>query len=75
MYRTVGKVVGRLSGRRLGVLAVPSGPEHFGPLGERIAAGEIEVHVDRRVALDEVPEALAAVGAGEVLGKVVVEPA
>ena len=72
---TVGKVVGRLSGRRLGVLAVPSGPEHFGPLGDRIAAGEIEVHVDRRVALDEVPEALAAVGAGEVLGKVVVEPA
>lgn len=72
---TAGTVIGRLSGRRIGVLAVPSGPEHFVPLGRRVAAGEIGVHVDRRVTLDEVPEALAAVGAGEVLGKVVVEPA
>ncbi|MEM9467622.1 MAG: NAD(P)-dependent alcohol dehydrogenase [Actinomycetota bacterium] len=71
---TAGSVIGRLSGRRIGVLAVPSGPEHFAPLGERVAAGEIDAHIDRRIGLDEVPEALAAVGAGEVLGKVVVEP-
>ena len=44
------------------------------PVGERVAAGALPVHIDRRVTLDEVPEALAAVGAGEVLGKVVVEP-
>ncbi len=71
---TVGALVGRLTGRRLGLLAVPSGPEHFAALGERCAAGEIAVRIDRRVGLAEVPAALAAVGAGEVLGKVVVEP-
>ena len=71
---TLGTVVGRVSGRRLGVLVVPSGPDHFAPVGERVAAGALPVHIDRRVTLDEVPEALAAVGAGEVLGKVVVEP-
>lgn len=70
---TIGTVIGRLSGRRLGILAVPSGPEHFAVVGEGVANGDLAVHIDRRVRLDEVPQALAAVGAGEVLGKVVVE--
>ncbi|GAA4413376.1 NAD(P)-dependent alcohol dehydrogenase [Fodinibacter luteus] len=71
---TVGTVVGRLGGRRIGVLAVHPGPAHFGPVAERCARGELTVHVDSVVGLDEVPEALARVGAGRVLGKVVVAP-
>jgi NADPH:quinone reductase-like Zn-dependent oxidoreductase len=34
---------------------------------------EIDIHIDRTFTLDEVPEALAYVGAGRALGKVVVE--
>lgn len=71
---TVGVIVTRLTGRRAGVLVVPSGPAHFDAIGERCATGELTVHIDRRVTLDDVPDALAAVGAGDVLGKVVVEP-
>ena len=69
-----GAVVGRLSGRRIGVLAVKPGPAHFGPLAELCVAGEVTIHVDRTFALEEVPEALAHVGEGRALGKVVVVP-
>ncbi len=69
-----GAVVGRLSGRRIGVLAVRPGPAHFGPLAERCVTGEVTIHVDRTFALEEVPEALAHVGEGRALGKVVVVP-
>ena len=69
-----GAVVGRLSGRRIGVLAVKPGPAHFGPLADRCVAGEVTIHVDRTFALEEVPEALAHVGEGRALGKVVVVP-
>jgi NADPH:quinone reductase-like Zn-dependent oxidoreductase len=71
---TAGWIVGRLTGRRIGVLAVKEGPEHFEPLVERCAAGEVRIHIDRTFGLDEVPEALAHVGAGRALGKVVVTP-
>lgn len=70
---TAGTVVGGLTGRRMGVLAVKSGPAHFTPLADLCTAGEIRIHIDRRFALDETPEALAYVGAGHSLGKVVIE--
>lgn len=70
---TVGAVAGRLTGRRIGVLAVKEGPEHFGPLAERCVAGDVRVHVERTFRLEEVPRALAHVGEGRALGKVVVE--
>ena len=69
---TLGFVVGRLSGRRIGVLAVRGGPAHFGPLADMCAAGDIDIHIDRTYALDDVPEALAHVGEGRALGKVVI---
>jgi NADPH:quinone reductase-like Zn-dependent oxidoreductase len=69
---TVGAVVGRLTGRRLGLLLVKPGPTHFGPLTELCLAGEVDIHIDRTFGLDEVPEALAHVGEGRALGKVVV---
>jgi NADPH:quinone reductase-like Zn-dependent oxidoreductase len=71
---TVGATLGVLTGRRMGMLVVREGPTHFGPLAERCVAGEIRIHVDRTFSLDEVPQALAAVGEGRALGKLVVTP-
>lgn len=70
---TAGALVGAASGRSLGVLAVREGPEHFAPMTAKVLAGEVAVHVDRVHGLEETAEALARVGAGASLGKVVVE--
>lgn len=70
---TVGGLLGRMTGRSLGVLAVREGPEHFLPVAARCAEGELEVRVDRTYPLEEVPAALERVGLGRSLGKVVVE--
>jgi len=70
-----GAVVGRLSGRRIGVLAVKPGPAHFVPLAQHCVDGAVKIHVERVFTLDEVPDALAHVGEGRALGKVVVGPA
>ena len=56
----------------MGVLAVKTGPTHFVPLAEMVVAGEVHLRVDRTFALDDVAEALAHVGEGRALGKVVV---
>jgi NADPH:quinone reductase-like Zn-dependent oxidoreductase len=72
---TAGAVAARVTGRRMGVLMVKEGPAHFEPLAERWAAGEVGIHIDRTFVLDDVAEALAHVGEGRALGKVVVTPA
>ncbi len=69
---TVGSMAGRLTDRRLGVLAVKEGPKHFEPVAALCAAGDLGIHIDRTFTLDEVPAALAHVGEGHALGKVVV---
>ena len=69
---TIGSVAGRFTHRRLGVLAVKEGPTHFEPVAELCAAGDLDIHIDRTFTLDEVPEALAQVGEGRAVGKVVV---
>jgi NADPH:quinone reductase-like Zn-dependent oxidoreductase len=69
---TVGFVVGRATGRRIGVLAVKAGPARFRPLTELVISGEVKIHIDRTFDLDDVPAALAHVGDGNALGKVVV---
>ena len=69
---TIGSVAGRLTRRRLGVLAVREGPKHFAPVAELCVAGDLRIHIDRTFTLDEVPEALAHTGEGRALGKVVV---
>jgi NADPH:quinone reductase-like Zn-dependent oxidoreductase len=71
---TAGTVLGLATGRSLGVLAVKAGPAHFAPLADLGASGEVRIHVDRTVTLEEVPAALAYVGEGRALGKVVVVP-
>lgn len=70
---TAGSVVGPLTGRRIGVLAVKQGPAHFEPLTALCVSGEVRIHIDRTFALDDVAAALAHVGEGRALGKVVVE--
>ena len=70
----VGSVVGRLTGRSIGVLTVKEGPAHFEPLADLCVAREVRIHIDRTFTLDEVPTALAHVGEGRALGKVVVTP-
>lgn len=70
---TVGVLAGLVTGRSLGVLAVKEGPQHFTPLSESCVAGQIGIHIDRSFPLDETANALAYVGAGRALGKVVVE--
>jgi NADPH:quinone reductase-like Zn-dependent oxidoreductase len=70
---TIGWLAGRLTGRRLGVLAVREGPAAFGPLADRCMAGDVDVHIDRTFGLQDVAQALTHVGEGRALGKVVVE--
>jgi NADPH:quinone reductase-like Zn-dependent oxidoreductase len=70
---TVGAIIGRMTGRHLGLLIVKQGPAHFQPLAELCVAGDVGIHIDRTFGLDEVPHALAHVGEGRALGKVVVE--
>ncbi len=71
---TIGWLAGRVTGRSIGVLVVKMGPPHFEPLAARCVAGEVRICVDRTFGLDEVPEALAHVGEGRALGKVVIVP-
>jgi NADPH:quinone reductase-like Zn-dependent oxidoreductase len=71
---SVGWVICRVTGRSMGVLAVKEGPAHFEPLAELCVSGQVRIHIDRTFALDEVPAALAHVGQGWALGKVVVVP-
>ncbi|MEX1004245.1 MAG: NAD(P)-dependent alcohol dehydrogenase [Acidimicrobiia bacterium] len=70
---TVGTILGRLTGRRLGVLMVRQGPTHYADLAQLCATGEVDTHIDRTFPLERVPEALAHVGEGRALGKVVIE--
>jgi NADPH:quinone reductase-like Zn-dependent oxidoreductase len=71
---TVGSVAGRVTGRSIGVLVVKQGPPHFGPVADLCGTGAVRIHLDRSYPLDEVPAALARVGEGRALGKVVVVP-
>jgi NADPH:quinone reductase-like Zn-dependent oxidoreductase len=71
---SVGSLAGRLTGRSIGVLVVKAGPAHFEPLADLCVAGDVSIHIDRTFTLDEVPMALAHVGEGRSLGKVVVTP-
>jgi NADPH:quinone reductase-like Zn-dependent oxidoreductase len=69
---TAGWLAGRLTGRSIGLLLVKEGPAHFEPLAALCVAGDVRIHIDRTFALDEAPAALAQVGNGRALGKVVV---
>ncbi|MEZ5408018.1 MAG: NAD(P)-dependent alcohol dehydrogenase [Acidimicrobiales bacterium] len=69
----LGPIVGRPTGRRIGVLAVKQGPTYFEPLADLCASRAVSIHIDRSFRLDDVPAALAHVGEGRALGKVVID--
>jgi NADPH:quinone reductase-like Zn-dependent oxidoreductase len=69
---TAGSLLGVATRRSIRVLGVKEGPDHFEPLADLCASGSVRIHVDRTFALDLVPAALAYVGEGHALGKVVV---
>lgn len=69
---TVGALIGALTGRRLCLLSVAQGPAQFAALATCAVDGTVRIPIDRVFALEEVPEALAYVGEGRALGKVVV---
>lgn len=69
---TVGAFVGVVTGRRLGLLVARSGPAYFEPVTDRCLTNELEIHIDRTFPLDQAAAALAHLGAGRALGKVVV---
>lgn len=69
-----GALVGAVTGRRIGVLAVREGPAAFTPMADLVLSGAVRPHVHREYRLDEAAEALADVGAGRALGKAVVLP-
>ena len=69
---TAGAILGRVTGRRIGLLVVKPGPTYFQPMADLCVSGDIRIHIDRTFSLEEVPEALAHVGEGRALGKVVV---
>jgi zinc-binding alcohol dehydrogenase family protein len=71
---TMGSVVGRVTGRSIGVLVVKEGPSYFEPIADFCVAGSVRIPIDRSFALDELPAALARVGEGRACGKVVVVP-
>jgi NADPH:quinone reductase-like Zn-dependent oxidoreductase len=71
---TIGATAGIVTGRRLGMLVVKPGPAHFQPLTDLCVAGHLSIHIDRTCTLDELPEALAHVGEGRALGKVIITP-
>ena len=56
------------------MLAVKPGPAYFEPLADLCVAGHVGIHIDRTYGLEGVPEALAHVGEGRALGKVVIAP-
>ncbi|MFC7358708.1 NAD(P)-dependent alcohol dehydrogenase [Nocardioides astragali] len=71
---TAGWMVGRLTRRSIGVLVVKEGPAHFEPFAALCVDGQVQMPIERTFTLDEVPAALAHVGEGRALGKVVVTP-
>jgi hypothetical protein len=54
-------------------LAVKEGPAHFEPVADLCVTGKVRIHIDT-FTLEELPAALARVGEGRALGKVVVCP-
>jgi NADPH:quinone reductase-like Zn-dependent oxidoreductase len=72
---TRGALLSATTDHRLGVLMVRPHPEQLEQLALRCASGEIAVRIDSVFGLEATPDALARVGAGAALGKVVVDVA
>ncbi|MCB7135741.1 NAD(P)-dependent alcohol dehydrogenase [Cellulosimicrobium marinum] len=69
---TVGALLGRATGRHVGVLVVPQSATDLAEVLELVTRGAVPTAVDAVVPLDEAPAALARLAAGATQGKVVV---
>jgi NADPH:quinone reductase-like Zn-dependent oxidoreductase len=69
---TIGWMAARLTDRRMAVLVVKEGPAYFEPLADLCVSGDIHIHIGRTYGLEDVPAALADVGEGRALGKIVI---
>jgi len=69
---TIGKLLGT-DGRKFGLLAVRPNPEDFRRLAAMVIESQLRVHVARTYPLSHVHNALGDLGAGRVLGKLVIE--
>lgn len=65
-------LLGPMSRKHIRVLAVRLGVQHALPLAELCRDGSVSVAVDRRFALEEVPEALRYLGEGHAKGKILI---
>lgn len=70
---TIGALAGRVHGRDLGVLAVRTDLHGLAGLARSCENGEVRITIDRTYPLEEAADAVARVGAGQALGKVVVQ--
>jgi NADPH:quinone reductase-like Zn-dependent oxidoreductase len=71
----VGPMLGRRTGRHVGVFVVPQSRATLEEVTGLVMAGAVAPTVDSVVPLDEAPAAFARLADGQVLGKVVVEVA
>ena len=64
----------RRDGKHVGVLSVNQGPTHLPKLLELLKNGTIAPIIGEIAPLDEAPQALARMGAGQIAGKLVIRP-
>lgn len=69
---TVGPLIGRTSGKKIGMLGVRPNPADLLTVARMCQAGTLTTVVDREFTLNEVPQALRYLGDGLARGKVVV---
>ncbi len=68
---TLGRLLS-IGPRSLGVLLVRPNRDDLARLGEMAASGELRTSIDRTYELEDLPEAMARLGEGRALGKLVV---
>jgi NADPH:quinone reductase-like Zn-dependent oxidoreductase len=69
---TVGRLLST-GGRRIGVLMVRPNKQDLLRIADMVAAEALRTTIERTYPLEGVPEALRHLGAGRVLGKLVIE--
>lgn len=68
----LGPLIRRITGKRIGVLAVQRSRKALVAITDLCAAGKVVAHIDRCYPLNEVPQALRHLGEGHPKGKIVI---
>jgi len=69
---TVGRALSN-QGRKMGVLMIRTGKQDLSRIVDLVTTGRLRTAVERTYSLEEVPEALAHMGEGRALGKLVIQ--